>query len=102
MPFQVFKEPCNNCLLSKDRIVSPQSAKEIIQGCIQDHSFFVCHKSSMSDEDQICCKSFYDKLGQHSKQIRIAERFNMVELVEQKETQKLPTYSQMNNEQKPT
>lgn len=91
---KVYKECCKNCLLSKNRIVSPQRAKEIIQGCAKDQTHFICHKASMNDED-IVCRFFYDKFGHVSQMIRIAERLNAVEFVEQPASEKLPSYNEM-------
>lgn len=92
---KVFKDCCKNCLLSPDSIVSPGRRKQIINDCIKKQTYFICHKASMEDEQTIC-KSFYDKFGHHSQMIRIAERLNMVNLVEQPEAEKLPTYAEMN------
>ena len=42
MGLKVFKECCNNCLLSEDRIVSPKRAKEIIKGCAEKQTQLSC------------------------------------------------------------
>jgi len=91
---KVYKECCKNCLLSPDSIVSPARRKEIINGCTRKQTHFICHKASMDDKE-ILCKTFFDKLGHHSQMVRIAERMNMIEFVEQPEHEKLPTYSEM-------
>ena len=44
MGLKVYKECCKNCLLSKDRIVSEERSKEIINGCKKEQTHFVCHK----------------------------------------------------------
>lgn len=88
---KVYKEPCKNCLLSADAIVSAKRRKEIIQTCSQDQTHFICHKASMRDED-VCCKNFYDRLGHISQMVRIAQRLNAVQFVEQPEFEKLPTH----------
>ncbi len=91
---KVYKECCKNCLLSADSIVSPKRRKEIIQGCARDQSHFICHKASINGED-VCCRTFYDKLGHVSQLIRIMERLNAIEFVEVPEGKKLMTYSEM-------
>jgi hypothetical protein len=48
----------------------------------------------MQDKD-ILCKSYFDKFGHHSQMVRIAERLNMIEFVEQPDQEKLPTYAEM-------
>ena len=89
---KVYQECCRNCLLSKDRIVSPKRAKDLLKEIEQKQSYFVCHKASMNGEE-IVCKTFYDKLGHQSQMIRIAERLNVVKFVEQTNTKKLTPYA---------
>ena len=46
--------------------------------------------------EEIVCKNFFDKLGHQSQMIRIAERLNVVQFVEQNNTDKLIPYASMN------
>lgn len=92
---KVYKECCNNCLLSNDAIVSPSRRKDIIKKCSKNQTYFVCHKASM-DNKEIVCRSFYDKLGHISQMIRISERLNCVEFVEQPKSEKLISYRESN------
>ncbi len=91
MSLKVFNKSCQNCLLSKDRIVSPERAKEIIEECKKKQKHFICHKS-----DDIVCRTFYDRLGHYSQVIRIAERLNMIQFVEHTDNKKLKSYSEIN------
>ena len=52
--FLVRKTPCNNCLLSQNRIVSPARANEVISECLENNTHFVCHL-----HESTCCNSFY-------------------------------------------
>ena len=92
---KVYKDCCKNCLLSADSIVSPKRRKEILQGCVQKQTHFICHKATMEGKD-ITCKSFYDKLGHHSQMVRIAQRLNVIQFIEQPESEKLPTHKEIN------
>lgn len=92
---KVFKTCCKNCLLSVDSIVSPSARKEIIQECLNKQTHFICHKATMNGEETICA-TFYEKLGHHSQMVRIAERMRFLEFIEQVESEKLPTYKEMN------
>lgn len=92
---KVYSDCCKNCLLSKDRIVSPIRAKEIIKECVEKQIHFICHKASINGED-IVCKSFFDKLGHRSQLIRIAERLNAIEFIEQTDSEKLIPYDRHN------
>lgn len=94
---KVFKECCKNCLLSKDRIVSPQRAKEIIQNCKSKQIHFICHKASIEGKD-IVCNAFYNQFGGFSQLVRIMERIGGIEFVEQTNTEKLTPYNQQTYE----
>jgi hypothetical protein len=91
---RVYKTKCKNCLLSPDSIVSPERRKDIIKKCNKEQSFFICHKASFNGDD-ICCKTFYEKLGHVSQLVRIAERLNAITFVDQPEHEKLPTHKEM-------
>ena len=72
--FKVKKECCEECLFSENKIVSSKRKADILRGCMQDDTHFICHKS-----EDVCCKGFYDRVD--SQMIRIAQRLNMVEFV---------------------
>ena len=94
MELKVYRTCCQNCLLSKDRIVPPKMAKSIIKECIKEQNYFICHKASINDE-QIVCRKFYNIFGHFSQMIRIAQRLGLIKIVEQEDSEKLPTYSEM-------
>ena len=91
---QIYKECCQNCLLSPNRIVSGKRAKEIINGCVKNQTHFQCHKATLRGED-IMCKSFFDSFGHYSQMVRIAGRLDMLKYVPQPDAEKLPTYEEM-------
>ncbi len=90
----VYNQPCKNCLLSPDRIVSPERAKDILNQCAKEQTHFVCHKASMNGEN-ICCHRFYKELGHKSELIRIAERLNVVVFKDQEDSERLPSWKEM-------
>jgi len=92
---KVYNTCCKNCLLSKDRIVSPQRAKSIVKQCKENQMHFVCHKATI-EGTEIVCKGFYDKFGKEINWLRIAKEIGMLEFVPQPAAEKLPTYSEMN------
>ena len=101
MGFKVYKRPCKNCLLTKNRIVSPERASEIIQTCVKEQTHFICHKGTTGEgEEGVCCKKFYDDLGHVSQTARIAERLNMIEMVDQPDTERLTTWEEMDANKK--
>jgi hypothetical protein len=95
MGLKVFKECCKNCLLSEDRIVSSKTAKTIIKDCAEKQTHFICHKATMKGDEEIVCSKFFNTLGYTSQMIRISKRLNALEFVEQSDTEKLPTFKEM-------
>jgi len=73
--FKVKKECCNQCLFSKNAIVSNERRKDILNGCRKNDNHFICHKATIEGKD-VCCKGFYDT--QTSNLIRIMQRLNAV------------------------
>lgn len=94
MELKVFQTCCQNCLLSKDRIVSPQKAKNLVKECLNEEAYFICHKASINNQEVVCHK-FYTKFGNLSRIIRLAQSFGLIKMVEQESSKKLPTYNQM-------
>lgn len=90
---KIYSQCCQNCLLSKDRIVPAKRAKEIIKDCLEQDTHFICHKASMNGED-IVCKSFYDNFD--SKLIRLAKWLGVIKFVEQTNNEKLTSYNEQN------
>lgn len=77
--FEVTKERCDQCLFSKDKIVSDNRRKEVLNTCKRNDSHFVCHKASIAGKD-ICCKGFYET--QSTNLIRVMGRLNGIQFVE--------------------
>jgi len=76
--FKVKKECCNQCLFSKDKIVSAKRKHQILSDCRQNDTHFICHKATI-DGDDICCNGFYK--SQTTNMIRISQRMGWIELV---------------------
>ena len=49
----------------------------------------------MNDED-ICCKRFYDSFGYFSQAVRISERLGAIDFVDQTDNTKLVSHKEMN------
>lgn len=84
--FRVHAKQCKNCLFSKDRLVSPKRMQQIIRECVQKQSYFICHCDTEHGEENaeggVCCRGFFDSMGQVSQMIRIATRLNMIRFVD--------------------
>lgn len=78
--FKVMREKCNECLFSGSKIVSDKRRRQVLSECRQSNSHFICHKATIAGES-ICCRGFYDT--QTSNLMRIAQRLNAVEFVDE-------------------
>lgn len=76
--FKVYAERCNQCLFSKDKIVSDERRAEVLEECRRRDSHFICHKASIARQD-VCCRGFYDACT--SNLIRVMGRLGAIEFV---------------------
>lgn len=75
---KVCEKQCDQCLFSKNRIVSGRRMKEILTDCIRNDSHFVCHKGTIENEN-IVCRGFYDNYSTNL--IRIMGRLNGITFI---------------------
>lgn len=76
--FEVMKERCDECLFSKDKIVSKTRMAQVLKDCRKNDTYFICHKSTI-EGGETCCTGFYET--QTCNLIRIAQRLNAVKFV---------------------
>ena len=79
--FKVGRNPCKQCLLSKNKIVSDERRAEILKECLSSGTHFICHKASIDDKD-ICCAGFFAKFKNDIPKIQIFERLGMIKKVD--------------------
>lgn len=85
--FEVMARECDQCLVTKDRIVSGKRAAQIIGNCRRENKHFICHKSTEGRD--IACAGVHEMMiGQMS---RIAERLGMVVRVDPETLEQEPT-----------
>jgi hypothetical protein len=75
--FKVMAKRCDQCLFSRNRIVSASRKREVLAQCRRDDTHFICHKTP-----GVCCRGFYDADPGASNLMRIAGRLGAVEFVE--------------------
>ena len=88
--FKVARKCCDECLFSDAKIVSDARRDDILAGCKEDDSFFVCHKYTVEnlegklsdDEANVCCKGFWDHDPDACTAMQLAHRLGFVELVD--------------------
>lgn len=66
---------CDQCLATRNRIVSGERAAEIIRGCRERDVHFVCHKGSNADLN-LHCRGVHDITGGDAA-YRFARRFGI-------------------------
>ena len=70
---------CNQCLFSKNKIVSDERKEQILRDCRRNDTHFTCHKASIEEKD-IVCRGFYER--ETSQMIRISGRLGMLKFVD--------------------
>src|SRR5690242_1358600 len=61
--FRLMSRPCDQCLVTKDRIVPGSRAAEIVAKVSRTDSHFICHKSKPGRANEIVCRGVEDKVG---------------------------------------
>jgi hypothetical protein len=79
LKLKVCKKQCDQCLFSKNRIVTLSRKKEILKGCIDEDKHFECHKGTIIGIP-IVCRGFYNQMS--SKIIRIAQSMDWITFVD--------------------
>lgn len=80
--FLVCEKRCAECLFTPAKIVGDERKQEILDGIEkhQDGYYFVCHKGSLTGNDQLCCRGWYDANPQAAIVV-LAKALNVVKFV---------------------
>ena len=70
---KVCSHKCDECLFSKDKIVSNERKEEILEGCQREEKYFVCHKSTIKGEEVVCAGFAASKYNTSSA-LQVAQR----------------------------
>ena len=76
--FPVMSACCHQCLITPNRIVNGERMREIVDQCLEKDTWFQCHLGTLNDEE-ICCRGFFDAFGGDVTIIRLAKMFQLVE-----------------------
>jgi hypothetical protein len=75
-------EPCAQCLLSADRIVSGARARQLIEDTrAVEGASFICHRSQVSDEHVAICRAWFDRFGLEDVTLRLAVVMDVITYV---------------------
>lgn len=72
--FKVCAHQCDQCLFTSNRIVSKARADQIVEDCLKNDDWFVCHKFSFLGI-KACCRGFWDRHRRDVYPLRIAQMF---------------------------
>lgn len=79
---KVQKTKCNQCLFTKNRIVTSKRKAEIIKDCLNSDTYFCCHKTKIKGiKSDVCCRGFWDTHKSNFNLGRIAQGLNVVKEV---------------------
>lgn len=60
--FEVMAEKCDQCLMSKGKIVDDERRWEILETTERRDCHFICHKATIAGRD-IACRGHFDATG---------------------------------------
>lgn len=78
-PLKIAKTQCDQCLFSKNKIVSEERKKQIIKECLDTDDFFLCHKGTLAGM-KVACAGF--EVRYNPKTPRLARVLNFFEEVD--------------------
>lgn len=67
--------PCDECLLSKAKIVGDARRDQILRDCERTGRYFICHKATMA-ERAVVCAAFVDRVPNQA--VQVASRLGLV------------------------
>lgn len=83
----VMAERCPECLFSPHAIVDAEGRSGMIDSCVRDDTYFVCHRATIEGNMSICCRGFFD--SQETRPIQLAKRLSLVRFVDAEDLPKL-------------
>jgi hypothetical protein len=72
--FKVQKKQCNQCLFGPNKIVSDARRRQIIKDCVEEDTYFNCHKGTIKGIDSLCCRGFWDAFKDRFNLGRVIQR----------------------------
>lgn len=80
-------EQCENCLFSKDRLISGARAKALVASTrAETGSSFVCHRSQVSGDPEAICAAWWVLFANEDMILRLAQAMHMIKFVKGSES----------------
>lgn len=80
--FLVMSKSCDQCLMTKNKIVSDRRRDRILEETEKNDSHFICHKATMAGKDIACFGHFSSTGG--GRLGRMSKHFGLVQYVDPK------------------
>lgn len=75
-------DQCDHCLLSKDRLVDGDRARQLLADTrATDGSAFICHRSDVADTKPAICAAWWDRFSDEDWIMRLAKIQGIVDRV---------------------
>lgn len=88
---KVCSKSCDQCLFSKNKIVSEKRKQEILGECEREQTHFICHKGSIIGENIVCNGFYRNKTTPYLELMKDTRRIEFVDtsklLIEEKKRQ---------------
>ncbi len=82
---------CDQCLFGANKIVSDTRKRSILRDCVKQDKHFVCHKSSIRDEDEgMVCRGFFEAYPGVGQLVRVAKRLDAVSFADPETGEVIP------------
>jgi len=76
--FTVAANKCSDCLFSANKIVDNTRRNNILQHCLENDTYFECHKGTIAGL-HICCRGFYNSTyGDSVTPVQLAKRLTIM------------------------
>lgn len=70
---QIASKQCDQCLFSKNKIVSDSRKEELVADLIKRDKFFECHKGTLAGK-HVVCAGYFKRYGESQQSIQVAQR----------------------------
>jgi len=71
---------CDNCLLSRDRLVTGERARDLISSTREtEGGSFICHKSQIVDEPEAICSAWFERFADEDRILSLAKAMDVIE-----------------------
>ncbi|TYR37453.1 hypothetical protein FXV77_05460 [Sphingobacterium phlebotomi] len=78
-PQKVCNKSCDQCLFTKNKIVSDQRKHQILEQCERDETHFICHKGSIAGQNVVCNGFFRNKTTPYLELAKATKRIVFVD-----------------------